>query len=353
MKLEENKQTLDTIEWYTSNRSLYKQLTQKIHNIISEILEIRNINIHAIFSRTKDISSFSEKILDEKYSNPKKQITDLSGIRIICYVESDIDKVCSVLEDSFKIDKKNSIDKSKLLGTDKVGYKSVHYIAELKDERLNLPEYKKFKNCKFEIQVRTILQHAWAEIEHDRNYKFSGELPEEIQRKFKLLAGTLELVDKEFNDIAREIDKINLTVTKGTNEGDLNISINSTTLKQFLNVKFKNLIPNKIQPNFPTRRSETKILNELKDYGLSNLEELNAIIPDDLIDILKKNMKKKGNFLGLLRNIMISADWERYFEKAYTGDWMIYTIDFRKDIYQHYNIPFELIKSKYSKKGRS
>jgi len=178
--------------WYSQNRSVYQHLCNKIHNIIAELLEINSINIHAIFSRAKEVDSFSEKIKDIKYDDPQSQITDLAGIRIICYVESDLTLICKILEDNFTIDPVNSLDKSKLLGIDKVGYKSVHYIAELKEDRIQLPEYKKFKEVKFEIQIRTILQHAWAEIEHDRNYKFSGELPDDIKRRFKLIEGTLE-----------------------------------------------------------------------------------------------------------------------------------------------------------------
>ncbi len=62
-------------------------------------------------------------------------------------------------------------------------------VAEIKDDRIILPEYQKFKDKKFEIQIRTILQHAWAEIEHDRDYKFTGELPINIKRRFRILAG--------------------------------------------------------------------------------------------------------------------------------------------------------------------
>ena len=119
----------NAIEWYTTNRYLFKQLSNKVSIILTELLELNGIRVHAIFNRAKDIESFKEKIKDPKYTNPKEQITDLAGIRIICYVESDIPKICKVIEDNFDIDPENSGDKSKLLGTDKVGYKSVHYVS--------------------------------------------------------------------------------------------------------------------------------------------------------------------------------------------------------------------------------
>jgi putative GTP pyrophosphokinase len=338
----------DSIEWYLSKRNTYKKLALKVHNIIGELLDINDINIHAIFSRVKEIDSFKEKIKDPKYSDPSKQITDLAGIRIICYVESDIDKICTVIEKNFDIDKPNSGDKSTLLGTDKVGYKSVHYVAKLNDTRLSLPEYQNLEDSKFEIQIRTILQHAWAEIEHDRNYKFSGELPTDIQRRFKLVAGSLELADREFDRIATDIDQINLEVEKATKEGEVNFEINTTTIKQFLNTKFNSLIPTIINSQFPSVESERKILNELKKFGLKTLNDLNQVIPEDFIINIGKSQNTTSNLLGLLRIIMITNDWKKYFDKSYDNSWSIISLK-KRDILDFYDIPIDKIIETYSK----
>lgn len=337
------------VEWYTLNRYLYKQLANKVNIIIAELLEINLISIHAIFNRAKDVESYKEKIKDPKYSNPQDQITDLAGIRIICYVESDIQRICKVIEDNFEVDPENSGDKSKLLGTDKVGYKSVHYVAQLNKSRTTLPEYKKYLGRKFEIQIRTILQHAWAEIEHDRNYKFSGELPDEIQRRFKLVAGSLELADKEFDRIASEIDKVSHEVEIGTKEGKLDFELNTTTIKQFLTTKFDLLIPERIQPIFPSPESEITILQELQAYGLNSLNDLNAIIPDDLPSVLNKSQESTGNLLGLLRNIMIVNDWKKYFDKSYDNKWYIPSLN-HYDYTEHYKIPVDQIVKLYQNK---
>jgi ppGpp synthetase/RelA/SpoT-type nucleotidyltranferase len=65
-------------------------------------------------------------------------------------------------------------DKSRNLGTNRIGYRTIHLVVSLSNTRTILPEYSEFDDLKFEIQLRTILEHAWAEIEHDRNYKFKG-----------------------------------------------------------------------------------------------------------------------------------------------------------------------------------
>jgi putative GTP pyrophosphokinase len=189
--MKEIKSIENSIKWYSENKILFEQLSKKVETIIQEILIDNKIPIHAIYSRAKEIDSYSKKIEDSKYTDPISQITDLSGIRIIAYVESDLDKISKIIEEHFEIDKENSIDKSQSLGTDKVGYRSIHFIGKLPNDRIKLPEYKKFGDLYFEIQIRTILQHSWAEIEHDKNYKFSGELPNYLKRRFKVLAGVL------------------------------------------------------------------------------------------------------------------------------------------------------------------
>jgi ppGpp synthetase/RelA/SpoT-type nucleotidyltranferase len=337
----------DSVEWYSSKRHIYKKLALKVHHIVQELLDLNNISIHAIFNRIKEIESFKEKIKDPKYTDPEKQITDLAGVRIICYVESDIAKICEVIENNFDIDKPNSVDKSALLGTDKVGYKSVHYVAKLNKTRLQLPEYKNFEKSKFEIQIRTILQHAWAEIEHDRNYKFSGELPSEIQRRFKLVAGSLELADREFDRIASDIDNIILEVEKGTKSGEIDFEINTTTLKQFLSTKFEYFVPKIIDPSFPNSNSELRILDELREFGLKNLNDLNKSIPEDFIENLKKSSNVSSNFMGLLRMIMISSDWKKYFDNAYDNVWSISSLK-KRGILDKYNVPISEIIQKYN-----
>ncbi len=118
---------------------------------------------------------------------------DLAGIRMITYFESDVYRVCEVVKQLFEILPDHPEDKREKLGVDKVGYRSVHFVAEFPEKRTCLLEYKNYKGCRFELQIRSLLQHAWAEIEHDRNYKFNGVMPKHLQRRFSLVAAVLEL----------------------------------------------------------------------------------------------------------------------------------------------------------------
>ncbi|HYV93346.1 MAG TPA: hypothetical protein VE978_16360 [Chitinophagales bacterium] len=333
-------------EWYGRERPLYRKLCEKILSILNEILDQEKINFHTATCRAKDVNSYSEKIKDSKYDDPINQIHDLAGIRIIAYVDDDVVRVCRIIKRVFEIDPLNSIDKSDELGIDKVGYRSVHFVAQLKADRLKLPEYKKFSGKKFEIQVRTILQHAWAEIEHDRNYKFAGELPPEIERKFKLLAGNLELADQEFNSLAKDIDKISRSVDKATKEGRLDIPINSTTLRQYLSTKFASSLGEFIDPTFHGK--DNMIVNELKDFGVTTLEELQKLIPRDFEEkVINVPSEKLLSFLGILRIIMMVSDYKKYFEESWKKHWNSISQRLRS-ILTEYNLPIEKIEKTYN-----
>lgn len=311
------------IEKYIELRPIYKKLSEKIAELIEEVLEMNNVNYHIVSHRTKTIDSFSNKISKPKYDDPFNQLTDLAGIRIIGYVEEDVKVISELVQNLFDIDAENSLDKSQELGIDKVGYKSVHFICELPKNRIKLPEYKRYKSLKFEIQIRTILQHSWAEIEHDKNYKFSGELPTEIQRRFKLIAGTLEMADREFNQLSKEIDSYSTSVKENTEKGELDIPVNSTSLKQFLKVKFKKSINEGIiNPDFNSSKGEINVIMELKDFGITTLEELDKIIPKDLEKKLVE-YKEDGNFIGLIRSILMINDADKYFNQSWKNHWGI------------------------------
>lgn len=153
----------DAIEHYDSIMPVYTKLGEKVNTLLMEVLELSNINIHASSYRLKTKSSFERKAKLKGYKNPSADITDILGVRVIAYVEDDVVKICSLIREIFDVDELRSVNKNDELGEDRVGYRSYHFICNLKADRLKLPEYKKFDGLYFEIQVRTILQHSWAE----------------------------------------------------------------------------------------------------------------------------------------------------------------------------------------------
>lgn len=349
MKKKADKQ--EALKWYISEKEKYNKLAKKVESIILEILEQHSLSYHMVTCRTKELESFRKKIDNDKYDDPINQVTDLAGIRIITYVEDELYAVQKVIEDTFDIDLHNSLDKSSELGIDKVGYKSIHYVAKLKADRLKLPEYKIFKDKYFEVQIRTILQHAWAEIEHDRNYKFFGKLPDEIARRFKLLAGALEILDREFNNISKEIGDISKEVEEGTKTGKLDFELNSTSLKQYIETKFQKLWDDGFEPDL---NITSKLLDELKLFGIENLKDLDNIVPQDYANqiALLEDKKTKITAHGLIRSIMIINDWKKYFSQSWGNSWKVWSAqsNLYNRTFEHYGIKWNQILEEFGVK---
>ncbi len=308
----------ELVEWYIKERPSYVNLANKVESIIKEVLDSEGAKYYSISSRAKEIDSFISKASKEKYNDPQKQLQDLAGIRIITYVKSEVNLCCELIKPLFNLDDKSSSDKGKELGHDKVGYRSVHYVATLNEERFILPEYKLFEGLYFEIQIRTILEHAWADIAHDRSYKFKGEFPPEydIERRFALASATLELVDREFDSIAKTLDEYEIEEERKTESGELDSPINITSLNKYLSNKVIRLMKNEnFQPTFNNRADN--IIEELLSYGISKIQDLDDIIDEDNIEFLEFS----NNFLGFLRYIMILNDVDKYFEDAWNNHW--------------------------------
>lgn len=316
-----NPKTKEAVDWFSANRSQYALLASKVESVVKELLDSKKIIYHSISSRAKSIDSYARKASKDEYKNPVSEIFDMAGIRIITYTDSDARNVTSIVKETFDIDQQLSTDKATELGVDRMGYRSIHCVGTLGKNRLNLPENATFKGMYFEIQIRSILQHAWAEFEHDRNYKFTGVLPHDLKRTLSLLAGTLELVDKEFDNLSEEIDVYVTDVSKRAKLGDLSIPINSKSLVAYMSRKFNDLIALGAEP---TLEDDTTVIEELQIMGIVSLEQLDNVIPKDFVETEAKHLPSSVpfyNFLGILRDIMIVHDAETYFAKAWRSRW--------------------------------
>jgi ppGpp synthetase/RelA/SpoT-type nucleotidyltranferase len=180
----------DYSQWYDDRKELYDSLRQAVEKVVQYRLDSQGLmkgsDYVFIESRLKNKDKFIKKMnnVDEdgkrKYANPR-EITDIAGIRIVVYILPDLEPISTVVKRFFDIDMERSVDKFKQLGESQVGIRSRNYIGRL-DKNLikDKPEYAKFKELDFEIQVNTLLDYAWSVIEHDRNYKTTSpiELPE-------------------------------------------------------------------------------------------------------------------------------------------------------------------------------
>ena len=205
---------------------------------LKEIFADAGIIVAALEHRVKTEKSLAGKLQLKggKYKDIF-DITDLVGIRVITFYIDDVDKVASIVERLFDVDWDNSIDKRKAHEIDSFGYLSLHYICRIPESVYSDPEYPELNKIRYEVQMRTVLQHAWANMNHDTGYKSGVEIPTIYMRNMSRLAGMLELVDDEFSRIRREITDYRRNVQNLVASGNLEeVQLDGDSFKSYLQI---------------------------------------------------------------------------------------------------------------------
>jgi putative GTP pyrophosphokinase len=301
--------SIETAErWLDHALPKHQRLTSAVVSILDSLLKDQAIDFLAVSGRTKSKKTAIEKIGRKGYSEPARQLTDLSGIRVVVFFESDVRRVAQLVEGAFAVDRANSLDKDNLLSANQIGYRSVHFVCDLGENRSKVEEYKNLANLKFEIQIRTVLQHAWAELAHDRNYKFSGKLPKELERKLFLYAGLLEIADQGFNETSRAIDEYSENLQTRTSRGDFDIEITSLSLDAFVGLWASRT---GYEFELSSRGDLGDLVEELRQFGVSTLAELDEIVPKDYVKVASE-FKESTSTHGVVRDWMLIKDWRRF-----------------------------------------
>lgn len=191
----------ELLDVYRERHADFEAMGRALHAHLRAALERGGVKVHDVTYRVKDLSSLTHKLArPDRIYQRLGEITDLVGLRVITFFEDSIDQVARLIEQGFRVDIDRSVDKRMLHEPSSFGYRSLHYVCLPPRELLGgHPGW----DWPFEIQIRTILQHAWAEIEHDLGYKSPETVPQPIRRRFSRLAGLLEIADNEFVELRR------------------------------------------------------------------------------------------------------------------------------------------------------
>ena len=232
------------LDEYREKLPVYEKLKTVILRLLHTCLEENHILVSGLEARVKTEQSLAGKLELKGYKyHSLDDITDVVGARIITFYSDEVDIISALAEKLFEIDWDNSVDKRKMLEIDRFGYLSLHYVCRIPEALYKDPEMPQFNQIRFELQMRSTLQHVWANMYHDIGYKSDVEIPVEYQRNMTRLAGMLELADEQFSHIRKEINGYRRTVQSMVANGNFDeVPLNGDTFRSFLKLKpFKKL----------------------------------------------------------------------------------------------------------------
>ena len=262
MILEEYREALPELE----------RLEATVAELLRNTLDDSGLVVTAVTTRIKTEQSLAGKLerKGHKY-NSLEDITDLVGARVITFYTDDVDRIASIAEKLFEIDWTNSVDKRKLHQLDSFGYNSLHYICRMSGY-----------HYRFELQLRTTLQHAWASINHDSGYKSDIDIPGEYKRRINRLAGLLELADDEFSRIRAELTDYRRRVQKLVQNGKLDdVSLDSDTFRSYMQARPLESLTRRIAAINQAEIQEAppdRYLRVFKELNCKTLGDVNRLI---------------------------------------------------------------------------
>ena len=265
------------MEQYHKLRPSLEKLAKEAYDLLRTTLREQGIYVTAIEYRVKSEKSLAGK-LEMKGSKYKTidDVTDLVGLRVITFYTDEVDKVAAIAKRIFDIDWQESVDKRKHQ-LNAFGYNSLHYICQLKTG-----------SPRFELQMRTALQHVWSTIEHDTGYKGDVMIPSEYRRQFSRLAGMLELIDDEFSRLRIVLTDYRRQIQSLVKNGQLDdVPLSADSFRSYLDLRPFDRLNGRIAAVnqaeiYPV--SMMPYLKLLESFGLETLGDVQRFIDENSDD---------------------------------------------------------------------
>ncbi len=304
---------------YRDKLPIYAQFATRCKDLVEQLLAIEGVRVHSVTCRAKTVDSLKGKLArEERQCEALGEVTDLAGIRIITYFGDDVDAIGTIIEREFSIIADQSIDKRKALDPDRFGYLSLHYVCTLPAERTRLREYAPYSGYACEVQVRSILQHAWAEIEHDLGYKAPQGIPRAIRRRFSRLAGLLETGDEQFMVIRDELAAYASEVKRDIAEKPSEVLLDKVSLAAFI---AEDDVVRRVDAQLAEwtgaelKQPEEHFVDSLAEYlryvGIETIEDLStALVGRENVVVRRwQHLVARGEYETLRRGISLFHLW--------------------------------------------
>lgn len=316
------------LDEYRQKQPIFERMQSLILNKIRTSLNENNVLIAALEARVKTEESLSGKLEKKGYKyHSLSDITDIVGVRIVTFYNNEVDLISAHVEQLLDIDWENSIDKRKMLETDRFGYLSLHYICRIPESVYKDPDLPELNQIRFELQIRSLLQHAWANLYHDMGYKNEVEVPVAYQRDMGRLAGLLELADEQLTRIRKEINDYRRNVQSMVATGNFHdVPLNGDTFHSYLELKTFRGMAEKIADISKAQLFEDslepyyKVLRHMGMKTIGDLERLRKTYGDGAYQLSLIQMTGSGSdnmaYSMVLQNICIVAILKQGFGEA-------------------------------------
>ena len=243
--------------------SIYEAFAETVRFILEKaLLAAENLpRPQSVQCRAKGIESLRRRLAEEgKLGTQTLELDrrDLAGTRLIFYTNNDVDRFLAspLIRENFEIEEDSTRIHHPTLENKGVRYRAIHYTVRLREDRIRLPEYARFAGLRCEIQVQTILNHAWSETSHDILYKdklgdgYGEKAMKGIARRFE------RIMDKYLIPAGFEIQKAQQEYERVL-QG-----------KELFDQDIANLLDNAQNNN-----ERYQILSGLKDYAIPNYDD--------------------------------------------------------------------------------
>lgn len=236
--------------------------------------ELRKHSIYAeVSSRVKTLDSCTSNVEKYGFVNPVSEINDFCGIRIVCVFTRQLDQIEDIIQRIFLVSEKT--DKKLDLSMEKMGYQSRHFNATLSD-KLSGPHYDDLRSIPCEIQLRTVMQHAWAIASHLLSYKGKLNAPAGIEREINNTSAALDVLQTHIDNIDASMRQ---EAPQGTIRELLKKPIDKNNLVEYCSYRFGHIGISDLWLD--------RIINDLGVLGYRSIDEIDSIVSSTLQPVMR------------------------------------------------------------------